>query len=694
MKKWFNIVLGLILSLITIYFIGINIINVVYFHNMSWTVDFRLLFFNDQYYLFFLLTILIFLAWSEVIINNLIGKNIRRRLTRDEKKRISHLASLKELKPELIKVTFNEDHLIDTAKDIRDRNKNERYKQLHKIEKRIQYDIKNTFKLNIPPSLPILTKYNIRHPVLKQYPIGGEKQWKRAGLPFAGGENYMYVDPNDSHTLVLGTSNSGKSWSLVLEMLEMCRMAGESVVVNDPKGELTKYVKKKFEDDGYQCYVLNFVDPEYSDCWNPFELAIEEWKKADEKIKDTFNANEQEYEKLKAKCNLLGLPEPERKNTVQADYSKAIELIMDVANTLCLEANPKDPVWTETARDMVAGAACFLMERGEFELVNFTNIRNIISEASNMLSRHDDPLGEINKQTKLMQLFLERYRSTEDYSSKLLDGYLKSEDNTESSFFSTFANKMSIVTQNKAVEQILASNDIDLKSIGEKKTAIFLIVHDEKKTYYPLSTMFVKQIYEALIKSARNEANLRLKVPLNMILDEFGNMPPVKDIDAMLTAARSRGIRLTMIIQDFNQLNKQYGKDVATTIKGNVMNTVYLLSGADETLEEISKSAGNEKVWNKDTKKYEDVRLFSKDRLKHFKMGEALYLSQRRHPYFTKLPPYDAYKFFKGGLESQFNYVPKKPIKYYSLMDDFYYYTENHTQNFQNETMIFKNITE
>ena len=68
------------------------------------------------------------------------------------------------------------------------------------------------------------------------------------------------------------------------------------------------------------------------------------------------------------------------------------------------------------------------------------------------------------------------------------------------------------------------------------------------------------------LKSACNQANLRLKVPINMILDEFGNMPPVKDIDAMLTAARSRGIRITLIVQDFGQIDKQYGKDIYLNI--------------------------------------------------------------------------------------------------------------------------------
>ena len=673
MKKWYNIIAGFFLSLFTIYFVAVNFINIVYYHRMSWSIDLRLLFFNDQFIIFFILTALVVLAWSEVVLNNLFGKNRKRRLTRDEKQRTSHLASLKEIKPGLIRLDFDENNLIMTNHMVNKiLRKNKKYKTLHDIEKRLQQNIADKFNLTLPPSLPIISKYNIKHPVMKQYYIGGERKWKRSGLVFAGGSDYMYVDPSDSHTLILGTSASGKSWSIVLEMLEACRMTGESVVVNDPKGELTKLTKKKFEDAGYQCYVLNFVDPECSNSWNPFELAIQEWIEAENKIKDKKIKFDEEYEKMKEKCKILGLPEPEYPQHIKPDYSKAVEMVLDIANTLCLEANPKDPIWTETARDMVAGAAIFLLERGEYELVNFTNIRNIITSAKKKVLPEEDSYsgGSINKQTELLKLYLERYRDKNDDSAKLLDGYMKSEDNTESSFFSTFTNKMNLVTQNKAIEKILASNEIDLKSIGEKKSAIFLIVHDEKKTYYPISTMFVKQIYEALVRSARNEKNLRLKVPLNMILDEFGNMPPVKDIDAMLTAARSRGIRLTMIIQDFNQLSKAYGKDDANTIKGNVMNTVYILSGSDDTLEEISKRAGTEKIWNKDKKMYEDVRLFSKDRLQHFQMGEVLFLSQRRHPYYTKLPPYDSYRFYKE-MEEKFEEIDKPEIKYYDLLEDF-----------------------
>ena len=68
---------------------------------------------------------------------------------------------------------------------------------------------------------------------------------------------------------------------------------------------------------------------------------------------------------------------------------------------------------------------------------------------------------------------------------------------------------------------------------------------------------------------------------------------------------------------------------------------------------------------------YEDVKLFSVDRLSHFKLGEVLILSQRHNPYFVKLPGYDQYIFYEDNLEDSFDIVPKPEVKYYDLYEDF-----------------------
>ena len=85
-------------------------------------------------------------------------------------------------------------------------------------------------------------------------------------------------------------------------------------------------------------------------------------------------------------------------------------------------------------------------------------------------------------------------------------------------------------------------------------------------------------------------------------------MPPLKDVTTMVTAARSRNIRFTFIIQNFAQLNEVYGKENGETIKGNCGNIVYLISTELTALEEISKMCGE--VKSKEKEKTSSTLIF------------------------------------------------------------------------------------
>ena len=121
---------------------------------------------------------------------------------------------------------------------------------------------------------------------------------------------------------------------------------------------------------------------------------------------------------------------------------------------------------------------------------------------------------------------------------------------------------------------MLSKSDFEMDSIGEKPTAVFMIIQDEKTTYHSLATIFVKQCYESLINVAQQHGG-KLPVRTNFLLDEFANMPKFKDITTMVTAARSRQIRFTFIIQNFAQLKQNYGDHDAETIRGNCGNLIY-----------------------------------------------------------------------------------------------------------------------
>ena len=150
-------------------------------------------------------------------------------------------------------------------------------------------------------------------------------------------------------------------------------------------------------------------------------------------------------------------------------------------------------------------------------------------------------------------------------------------------------------------------------------------------------TIFIKQCYETLIDVAQENGG-KLPIRTNFILDEFANMPPLKDVDAMVSAARSRDIRFTFIIQNFAQLNDVYGDNVAEIIKGNCGNLVYLISTEMKALEEISKMCGEVKVTD-DKDKNATRPLISITDLQKMKLFEAIIIRLRMSPFRTKLEP-------------------------------------------------------
>ena len=197
-----------------------------------------------------------------------------------------------------------------------------------------------------------------------------------------------------------------------------------------------------------------------------------------------------------------------------------------------------------------------------------------------------------------------------------------------------------------------------------------MIIHDEKTTYHSLLTIFIKQCYETLIDVAK-ETGGKLPFRTNFILDEFANMPPLKDVDSMVSAARSRDIRFTFIIQNFAQLNDVYGKEVAEVIKGNCGNWVYLISTEMAALEEISKMCGE--IKSKEKEKTASTPLVTVTDLQKLKLGEAIIIRLRKYPFKTKYKPDNEMDW---GIKRTKAKLPEREEKPISLFDIKKYVTE------------------
>ncbi len=428
--------------------------------------------------------------------------------------------------------------------------------------------------------------------------------YEHAGIPIILKEDKAWVDDGENHSLIIGASGSGKTWTIIDPLVKILGKAGESMIVTDPKGEIYEHNANMLREKGYNVIIVNFRDPEHGSAWNPLTLPYRYWK--------------------------------------QGKEDKAMELLEDLATNILVDStNNNDPFWQKTAADYFTGLALGLFEDAKSE--DEINLNSI-----NAMSTFGEERCGASKYDK------EYFKLKGELSSAYISAAatITAPADTKGGITSTFRQKIRIFSSRQKLAEMLSYTDFDVTRIGKEKTAVFLKIHDEKTTYHALATIFVKQVYECLIDEAQKEENLKLKIRTNFILDEFANMPALKDVESMITASRSRNMRFNFVIQNFSQLNKVYGKDVAETIKGNCGNMFYLITTEYAALEEISKLLGDAKPKDaKEGKPTPPIRpLVTVSDLQQMKKFEMIIKRFRNMPFKTKhKASFEIFKAKKGG---------------------------------------------
>jgi len=445
-----------------------------------------------------------------------------------------------------------------------------------------------------------------------------QKNAKAAGVPLILNEKEMWVDNSEYHSLVIGATGSGKTQTVILPMVHSLAKARESMIITDPKGEIYEKTSNMLRSRGYQILLLNFRDPQNGNAWNPMTLPYQMYK--------------------------------------SGNQDKAIELLDDLAlNILYDESNKNsDPFWEKTSADYFSGVALGLFEDAKPEEINI----NSISLATTV---GEEKFGG--------STYIKEYFSAKDPASAAAinaSSTIMAPSETKGSILSVFKQKVKLFASRENLSEMLSHSDIDLKSIGEKPTAVFIVIQDEKKTYHSLVTILLKQIYETLISVAQSHGG-KLPIRTNFLLDEFANMPPLKDVTTMITAARSRKIRFTMIIQNFAQLDSVYGKEDAETIRGNCGNIIYLITTELKALEEISKMCGEVKSKSED--KTASTPLVTVSDLQRMKQFEVIILRMRKQPFKTKFTPYFKLKWGKTYPPAKYPSRPKQEVHTFDIKE-------------------------
>lgn len=393
----------------------------------------------------------------------------------------------------------------------------------------------------------------------------------RGGPVLFRNENLLYVDSSDSHSLILGDTGSMKTLRFVLPLIFTCAKAGESMIIVDPKGELARKMSSFLQKEGYRNVILNLRNPQKSpDKWNP-----------------------------------MGQAEKSYFSGENGKHSAVLQL-NDLFNDIFFKrTDAKDPYWNESAGQLALGLALLMLALEE-DL-----------SMKNLLKWRYEKMGD----GTLQKCFDSLPKDSDIYQN--LAGYMDlTAENTKSCIRSSFDQLVRVFKSSPALTEMLSSTSFNLDKIGTTKTAVFLVVPDENTTFHFLATLFISQCYSSLL-SVADENNGILPLRVNFILEEFCNLPTFSDLLPMITAARSRNIRLHLVIQSYGQLVEKYGENSAKAVLDNCGNLIYLHSREIQFLRYISDLAGHNEYGRP---------LVSTSRLQRLNKNETLIFHNRCYP--------------------------------------------------------------
>lgn len=346
---------------------------------------------------------------------------------------------------------------------------------------------------------------------------------------------------DDIHSLIIGATGSGKTRRVLLQTLWLQMLSNLCVVISDVKGEIYHYTHKFAESLGYRTIAIDLRYPKKSHHYNFLQPIL-----------DSLD---------------------------EGDRAKAIDYTWDLVSVLVGE--PKgEPLWYNGETATLAAAILAVAVEAESQYKNMANVYYFLAY-----------MCQPNPETGITPLTLYLDTLDDKHPAKTVFAMAQvAAQRTKSSFFTSALGTLRLFT-NPNVAEMTSKSDFRLEEIGSKKTIVYLMIPDEKKTLYPLASILIQQIYITQVELA-NKHGLRLPINTDYDLDEVGNFPTIPILGNLLSAGRSRGCRANLVIQDYQQLESKYKHDFET-IKSCCRAKIYLKSDNTKTLQEISKTLGN-----------------------------------------------------------------------------------------------------
>ncbi len=340
------------------------------------------------------------------------------------------------------------------------------------------------------------------------------------------------------NVLVIGGSGAGKTRFFVKP--NVMQAAECSMVILDPKGEILRDTGQMLIDKGYSLRVLDLISMERSHCYNPF----------------VYLRDDNDVQRLAT--NLFKSTTPKG-------------------------AQSSDPFWDTSAQMLLLALMFYLKYEAPTDEQNFAMVMEML--------RAGEVDEEDNAPSALDSLFSDlRQTDPGHIALKYYDAYHSGAAKTLMSIQITLAARLEKFNL-ESVEKLTITDELELNTIGEKKTALFAIIPDNDTSFNFLVSILYTQLFQQLFELADKKYGGSLPLHVQFLLDEFPNIAMPDDFQKILSTMRSRGVSVSIILQNLTQLKALYEKDWESVV-GNCDEFVYLGGNEQATHKYVSELMG------------------------------------------------------------------------------------------------------
>ena len=343
------------------------------------------------------------------------------------------------------------------------------------------------------------------------------------------------------NVIVVGGSGAGKTRGYVLPNIMECNC---SYIIADPKGEILRKTGGLLEKEGYEICVLNLVDLEKSDCYNPIAYL------------------RSDHDALKLVTNLI-------KNTNEKGQKSS------------------DPFWDKSEAAILQAFILYLLHEAPASEQNFSTVMYMIENAA--ASEEDE---SYKSPVDLLFDDLER-RNPEHIALKMYKVFKQAAGKTAKSILVSTAVRLAAFNLPE-IARVTEKDEMFLNTIGNRKKAVFAVISDNDTSLNFIVSMLYSQAFQELYHEADRNGG-RLPVHVRVMMDEFANVALPENFEKVLATCRGREISVNIIIQNMAQIKAMF-RDSWENLTGNCDTYIYLGGNESTSHEYISKSLGKETV--------------------------------------------------------------------------------------------------